>query len=65
MNIGRKEHVEIHTKITQYLNVALTIFRHVDLAVAGEELEALALRLELRSELFGRDLGKLGLIIAD
>ena len=37
--------------------VGLTIGGQVDLALASEEVEALALRLELGRELFGRDLG--------
>ena len=37
--------------------VGLFIGGQVDLALASEEVEALALRLELGRELLGRDLG--------
>ena len=52
---------------TKYENsiAALTVLWHVDLAVNGEELEALALALEFGGELLGRDLGQLGFIISD
>ena len=35
----------------------LTIGRQIDLVVDGEEVVTLALRVELRRELLGRDLG--------
>ena len=41
-----------------HFRIGLTIGGQVDLTLASEEVEAFTLRLELRGELLGRNLGE-------